>query len=290
MKRPENDQWLDKALSETIGSKETRADFEQWKQRHPEAVAMLTSRADRHATLPSPHKIRRIIMRSPITKVAAAAVIVLAVVVSMSQIGGSNVAWAEVAQNVDRALTYTCRVRLRDRTREEEPLDIEAVVYGSTDHGQKQNVGMNGKLLKHTYFLPAEKVEIDVMPAEKQYRRKLLTDDDIKKRGGGDMRETLKKCMAFKHKNLGRDTIDGKDVEGIEVYDPNLCTASFTVDSLTAQLWVDVKTNLPVLFRAEIGGTKGEEAILKAEKFQWNVELDPSIFELNIPDDYTAVE
>jgi len=38
MKRPENDQWLDKALSETIGSTETRTDFEQWKQDHPQAV------------------------------------------------------------------------------------------------------------------------------------------------------------------------------------------------------------------------------------------------------------
>jgi hypothetical protein len=234
--------------------------------------------------------IRRFIMKSPITKLTAAALIVVAVLISISLIGGSNVAWAEVAQKIDQALTYTCCVHLRDCTREEEPVDIEAVVYGSAEHGQKQDVGMNGKLLKHTYFLPVEKVEIDVMPAEKQYRRKPLTDKDIEKRGGGDMRETLKRCMAYKHKTLGRDTIDGKDVEGIEVYDPNLCTASFTVDSLTARLWVDIETNLPVLLRAEIKGTKGEKAILKAEKFQWNVEFDPSIFEPNIPDDYTAIE
>jgi hypothetical protein len=149
---------------------------------------------------------------------------------------------------------------------------------------------MNGKFLKHTYFLPAEKVEIDVMPTEKQYRRKPLTDEDIEKRGGGDMRQTLKKCTAYKYKKLGRDTMDGKDVEGIEVYDPNLCTASFTVDSLVAQLWVDVETSLPVLLKAEIRGVKGEKAILKAEQFQWNVELDPSIFEPNIPDDFTALE
>ncbi|MHC4426583.1 MAG: hypothetical protein ACYSYV_10860 [Planctomycetota bacterium] len=234
--------------------------------------------------------IGRTIMKSPITKFAAAAVIVVVVLVGIDQSDISNVAWGDVAGRVDQALTYTCRVHLRDRTREKEPMDIEAVIYGSTEYGQKQDVGMNGKFLKHTYFLPAEKVEIDVMPVEKTYRRKPLTDKDIEQRGGGDMRETLKKCTAYKHKKLGRDKIDGIDVEGIEVYDPNLCTASFTVDSLTAQLWVDIETNLPVLLKAEIKGTKGEKAILEAEKFQWNVELDPSIFEPNIPDDYTAVE
>jgi hypothetical protein len=169
-------------------------------------------------------------------------------------------------------------------------VDIEATIYGSTEFGQKQDVGINGKLLKHTYFLPAKKVEIDVMPAEKQYRRKSLTDEDIEKRGDGDVRETLKKCMASEHKNLGRDTIDGKVVEGIEVYDPNLCSASFTVEALTAQLWVDVKTHLPVLLRAEITGTQGEKAILTAEKFQWNIKLDESFFEPNIPEDYTLIE
>ena len=136
---------------------------------------------------------------------------------------------------------------------------------------------------------PVEKVEIDIMPEEKKYRRKALTDEDIKRRGG-DIRETLKKFMASKSKKLGRDKIDGIDVEGIEVYDPNLCTASFTVDSLVAQLWVDIETYLPVLLKAEINGAKGEKAILKADKFQWNVELDSSIFEPNIPSDYEEMK
>jgi len=291
MKSPENDKWLDEALTDVIGSEETRTDFEQWKKLHPQAVEMLTSRAGRGPSATAGQlSIRRIIMKSPITRLAAAAVMIAAVLIGIDQLGGSGVAWAEVARRVDQALTYTCRVHLRDLTHEKEPMNIEAVVYGSTEYGQKQDVGMNGKFLKHTYFLPAENMQIDVMPAEKKYRRKPLTDEDIEQHGGGDIRETLKKCMAYEHKKLGRDRIDGMDVEGIEVYDPNLCTASFTVDSLTAQLWVDVETSLPVLLKAEIKGTKREKAILTAEKFQWNVKLDPSVFEPNIPEDYTMTE
>lgn len=47
MNHPENDKWLDDALSEAIGSDKARTDFEAWKQKHPEAVEMLTSRASR---------------------------------------------------------------------------------------------------------------------------------------------------------------------------------------------------------------------------------------------------
>ena len=47
MKSPENDKWLDEALSDTIGSRKPRTDFETWKKKHPEAVEMLTLRTSR---------------------------------------------------------------------------------------------------------------------------------------------------------------------------------------------------------------------------------------------------
>ena len=83
MKRPENDKWLDEALIDIIGSEETRTDFEQWKKLHPQAVQMLTSRAGRQAASPSPLTTSRIIMNSPITKLAAAAVIFVAAALSL---------------------------------------------------------------------------------------------------------------------------------------------------------------------------------------------------------------
>jgi ferric-dicitrate binding protein FerR (iron transport regulator) len=90
MERPENDKWLDEALSETIGAKKAGTDFEQWKQKHPEAVEMLTSRANRQATSPGPLKTRRMIMTSTITKLAAAAVVAIAAAVGIHQFAGSD--------------------------------------------------------------------------------------------------------------------------------------------------------------------------------------------------------
>ena len=63
MRSSENNKWLDEALMDVIGSKETCTDFEQWKQTHPQAVDMLTARADGQASAwPGPPKIRRKIM------------------------------------------------------------------------------------------------------------------------------------------------------------------------------------------------------------------------------------
>ena len=91
MERPENDQWLDRELSETIGSKETRTDFERWKRNHPQAVEMLTSRADRRisSTVRS-FSLRSTIMKNPIAKCAAAAVIIIAVMFSVHFWGKST--------------------------------------------------------------------------------------------------------------------------------------------------------------------------------------------------------
>jgi hypothetical protein len=75
MERPENNKWLDNALSEIISSETPRTDFEAWKRNHPQAVQMLTSRAKPDTERPP--VIRRIIMNSHWIKLAAAAVIVI---------------------------------------------------------------------------------------------------------------------------------------------------------------------------------------------------------------------
>ncbi|HUS72793.1 MAG TPA: hypothetical protein VMY06_06965 [Sedimentisphaerales bacterium] len=85
MERFEDQNWLDEALTEAIGSEGKKPDFEKWKAEHPEAVEMLTSRADGRPSAPTrPLNIGRIIMKSPITKLAAAAVIIIGALVSIN--------------------------------------------------------------------------------------------------------------------------------------------------------------------------------------------------------------
>ena len=91
MERPENNKWLDEALTETIGSEKPRTDFDKWKQQHPDAVNMLTSRAGKEATVSPPRfKTRRMIMTSTIAKLAAAAVIAIAAIAGIYQFNDTD--------------------------------------------------------------------------------------------------------------------------------------------------------------------------------------------------------
>ena len=91
MERPENNKWLDEALTETIGSEKPRTDFNKWKQQHPDAVNMLTSRAGKEALVSPPRfKTRRMIMTSTIAKLAAAAVIAIAAIAGIYQFNNTD--------------------------------------------------------------------------------------------------------------------------------------------------------------------------------------------------------
>jgi len=84
MKASENNNWLDDILAKAIGSERRRPDFEKWQKEHPEAVGILKSQAMRQPRPLDLLEIGRIIMKNPITKLAAAAAIIIAVVVSIS--------------------------------------------------------------------------------------------------------------------------------------------------------------------------------------------------------------
>jgi hypothetical protein len=80
----ENNNRLDDALAKAIGCEKREPDFAKWQQEHPQAVQMLKSQATRQIQPRTPLDIGRIIMKSPITKLAAAAVIIIAVVTSIT--------------------------------------------------------------------------------------------------------------------------------------------------------------------------------------------------------------
>lgn len=106
MKRLEDKDWLDEALTKAIGSEESKPNFEKWKQDHPEAVEMLTSRAkSKPSVYKRPLNIRRIIMKSKITRLAAAAAIIIVVGIVLSQLGGGTLTFAQVIEPILNART-----------------------------------------------------------------------------------------------------------------------------------------------------------------------------------------
>jgi ferric-dicitrate binding protein FerR (iron transport regulator) len=109
MKRAEDKDWLDEALTEAIGSKRSTTDFEKWKETHPEAVEQLTSRAHRRSQPDArPPRIRNIRMNSLAVKLAAAAVVAVAAVIGIHQLAGPGDTQApQPAQILTGPLTST---------------------------------------------------------------------------------------------------------------------------------------------------------------------------------------
>ena len=85
---------------------------------------------------------------------------------------------------------------------------------------------------------------------------------------------------------LGRATINGVVVEGIEAKQPQQMVDANSI----MRLWVDVQTNLPVQVEVEmIGMAEGQmrQHRYVMENFEWNAEIDASVFVPEIPEDFT---
>ena len=81
MNKKRNEKWLDELISRTINTTKPKFDVEKWKQKYPDEFQTLLS----HARQASPRQpnIWRTILKSPITKLAAAAVAMITICVAL---------------------------------------------------------------------------------------------------------------------------------------------------------------------------------------------------------------
>ncbi|MHC4098998.1 MAG: hypothetical protein ACYSWZ_19265 [Planctomycetota bacterium] len=78
MSRKKDEKWLDELISRTIDSRKPEFDAEKWKQKYPEEFQMLQSMSKQESPTRRP-SIWRIVRHSPITKIVAAATIIVAI-------------------------------------------------------------------------------------------------------------------------------------------------------------------------------------------------------------------
>jgi len=232
-------------------------------------------------------------MKSPITKIAAAAVIIVAVFLGLTIPGGPDIAsvsWGKVIEKVEQIPALTFDMTTEISYSENNKLTIESENYVAGDYGTKSSLYLNGELFALKYRLPKKNVAYQIRPKDKTYIRIDMSDEQAAKgKDPDDPRTWLKMILSDDYTKLGRDNINGVNVEGIE------CSPAEMVgdENGIMRLWVDVQTNLPVRIELEKLGMEGGQ--MRPQKFvmdnfQWDVELDANIFEPNIPDDYILKE
>jgi len=240
------------------------------------------------------------IMKSRITKLAAAAVIFIAVIAGLPLLDSKQgVALADVLAKIEqvRAFMYRTKMTMTGAVMSGRPdmkIQTDATVTISNDYGMKMEMVMtdanSGKeeMTQKMYIIPDQKLMISLMPKHKKYMRMEFDDDLLAsmKRQNNDPREMIKQIMGSEYTELGRSVIDGIDVEGFHTTDPAFYGGA--VENVECTLWVDVEEWLPV--RTEMDFKMNEQMQMQGViyDFQWDIPVVASDFEPVIPDDYTA--
>jgi len=221
-----------------------------------------------------------------ITAFASAAVIIVGIVLGVNFINKSStpgVAWGELVEKMESIDFYSFKSQSIS-------MDSKSNTYGFvTQQVDRYYISRDGFRIDHhypwifydsiTYASWLDKTFISTFPEIKKYTRILLTDEYINRMHfREDPRRFIKEFMSYNYTRLGRKNIDGQEVEGIEINDPKF--RKFRFEDCIAQIWVNVTTNLPVLF--ELEGTSGHgtvETKMVFDNFNWEGEYDSRLFE-----------
>jgi len=242
--------------------------------------------------------IRRTIMKSLSAKIAIAAVIIVAVVLGLFEfIGGDNgsgVVWAEVARKVQASGSLVLRIR-----------ETGTMAIGEADYtikyfspaGARSDVYKNGQVLQSQCSNAETMTTTVINYSDKRYYT-YQPGEGIegfleKKEDWTNPIYLVQTILSVEHTALGEKTVDGILCEGLETSDP--AVMGDAVNNMAnrldvhMELWVDVQTQYPVRFEIRVvAEAEGQAFELDCvmDQFQWDADIDPSRFELEIPDDY----
>ena len=230
----------------------------------------------------------REIMKSSITKLAFAAIIVvigLGILAIIDTGSKSGVAWAEVARNVESSPGVIWRLR---GAGSRDPNDDWPNGYKITSRSAaitRTDNYRGGQIYRTIYLNYDAKTVIWVAHDARRYSKEAMSDEQVQraqadKERWTDPQSLLKLCLSLEHHKLSQKTINGVLCEGIEATVPG---------GITGRMWIAVETGYPVLVEVEAMDDNGILHTSTLDQFQWNVELSAEDIEPEIPADYESL-
>ena len=215
--------------------------------------------------------LRSLIMKSPITKIATAAAIIIAVSIGIHYLGGSidgaSVAWSQVVEQISSHTKYKCRQRV---VREQGPQYPTMQIYHLNLQQRRQEV--EDGTIHIIDMRGADAITVELYPADKKATVTKLIGFGPRK--DPHITEMVKQFEQESTEKLGTKKVNGKILQGFR-HKPTE-NSDFTV-------WVDPVTKLPV--EIEIKHlNRGQTLFL--DEFEFDFKLDPSAFSTDVPDGY----
>ena len=238
----------------------------------------------------------RIIMKSRIVKLAAAAVIIIAVLAGLPFLpkDTASVTLAGVLERVEqaKAFMYRMKIEMSGSMIPGGMMEMNQEITISADYGMKAETSTvdpnTGEKTGYNtaYIIPDEKIAVTLMWDKKKYMRMEFDDDWFAKmkQQNNDPREMIKRMMGSEYTELGRSTIDGVEVEGFQTTDPTVVAG--VGENVTLTLWVDAESWLPV--RSEIEFKMGDQMQVHGvvSEFNWDLPVTAEDFTPVIPEDF----
>jgi outer membrane lipoprotein-sorting protein len=267
---PAENNRIKESLSKIGQAYRPKADFEKWCQQNPQAIDALKIQAEKIKTDKnlSTTQLWRTIMKSGITKLAAAAVIIIAVVVGLNFLGvmgKGGVVWADVIKPIFTAKTVKYDMVIGQ---EGTGAVITDMVKGSRIHRTLAGINQAAVIdLETSKILTLEEntktatyIDLKNLPQIKNYLELLR-----------NLISKLENTPGFEVKKLGEKNIDGREAVGFLA----------TCPGVEVTIWADAKTASPIQVEQ-----KENNLNIICKNFQFDLPMDDSLFSMDVPAGY----
>ncbi len=217
--------------------------------------------------------LRRIIMESRITKLAAAAVLVVAVLIGILQIGGGTVTFAEVIEPILNARTVVYDFIIGDE--ENNPVIMHEIVVGSRIRRTISNLpGM-------TQIIDLETGKMLVLQATDKTAVYVNIKGQLQERTGGYIKFVRKVLMELKDsqkvEEIGEQEIEGQKAIGF--------AGRGLIGDGVVKIWANPKTAVPIRVELQIG-----RLFVILKNFKFDEPIEESKVSMDVPEGYTLEE
>ena len=219
--------------------------------------------------------VRRIKMKTSITKLAVAAIILVAILVGINLIGGSGAGkvYADIVEQLAGARTMTYSILTKTPVENMPGLRSQMVFK---EPGLMRTTTPDGYINVIDW---TQNKGISILPTKKQYIEfeayNLEHDPD------NDSFEVIEKLRTLPYEAdevLGEKEINGRMLEGFCVNEADMITS----------VWIDPESKELVRVEINYSNSPGMNTIMT--DFQFNIELDNSLFSLTPPEGFTPVQ
>ena len=312
MTNKKDEKWLDETMAQATDFGKVQFDAQEWKQKYILNESRESSFSYKDF---KPHKDTwRLIMESRITRYSAAAVVALATALVLlspfgtSKIGG--VVLADVQQRLADAETMEIRgtKTFMHPGEDGEVFEIKGikckfdlVKYASKQHGLVEEGYNNGKLIYRVTCNRPKRQTLLMLPQWKKYGRMPSTDGQMQLMENLSPEGIINMLLGGDYKKLGRDNIEGVEVEGFEFQQPEPFIELgpkpiIDVQSVKGKVWIGIEEQLPILVEGNFLVGKSlmtmfnDVNLHEVNTFHnYNAELDEKIFDTEIPEGYTEL-